>query len=247
MFFTILIFLSAINLYGQTVVIENDSIEMKSRIVWNSRYEKEVHNQFGFFSFIQVDAIFNDFSSFKIALGEHNIDFMNRSSGVFSFGIGGTYKKWLPELSFGFSNNGDNENDSLTLKFNKTKYGIGFGYNLVNAKRFIISPKTSINQNRYRLINSTKEKINLEKYADNRDLDIRFNQLTGFVGLNISYKFYSHFVLSSNYWTVGLYGGYIFQFNEKPWIYSVDKRLVNNNKIDLKNYSLGMRILWNID
>ena len=189
----------------------------------------------------------NDFGAFKTAFEEHNIDFMNRSSGVFDFGIGGTYKKWLTELSFGFSKSNDYKNDSLSVKFNTTKYGIGFGYNLVNIKRFIIAPKTSINWNRYRLINSTKEKVNLEEYVDNRDLDIRFNQLTGFVGLNISYKFYNHFVLSSNYWTIGLYGGYIFQFNKSPWVYSSDKRLINNSRIDLKNYSFGMRVSWNIE
>jgi len=136
-FFTIAIFLSAINLYGQTVVIENDSIDIDFPVVWGSRYVKETHNQFGFFSFIQVDVTFNDFSTFKTALGEYNIDFMNRS--------------------------------------------------------------------------------------------------------------YNHFVLSSDYWTVGLYGGYIFQFNEKPWVYSVDKRLINNNKIEFKNYSFGMRVSWNIE
>jgi hypothetical protein len=246
-FFTILIFLSAINLYGQIVVIEDDSIDMEFPIVWDSHYVKDSHNQFGFFAFIQVNTIFNDFSAFKTALGEHNIDFMNRSSGVFDFGIGGIYKKYLLELSFGLSNSNDNKNDSLGVKFNTTKYGIGFGYNLLNTKRFIITPKTSINWSRYRLINSTKERVNLEDYADNRDLDIRFNQLTGFVGLNISYKFYTHFVLSSNYWMVGLYGGYIFQFNDKPWVYSADKRLINNNRVDLKNYSFGMRVSWNIE
>jgi len=243
-FFAILICLLSINLCSQTPVTENDGIDMESLIVRDSRYGKETYNQFEVFPFLQVDAIFNDFRSFKTALGKDNIDFMNRSFSTLDVGIGGTYKKWLTELSFGFLFSNDHTNDSLSIRFNKTKYGIGFGYNLVNTNRFIVAPKTSINWNRYRLINSTKEKVNLDEYVDNRDLDIRFNQLTGFVGLNISYKFYKTHLSS---WTAGLYGGYIFQFNEKPWVYSVDKRLINNHKIDLKNYSFGIRFSWAIE
>ena len=246
--FTILIFLSAINLFGQTVVIENDSIDVNFSTMRDNRYKhNHTHSRFGFFSFIQVDIMFNDFSAFKNDLGEHNIDFMNRSTEPFMWGLGGTYQKWLAELNFGYSFNSGYKNDSLTVKFNSTRFGIGFGYNLVKNKKLLVTPRTSINWNRYRLINSTKEKVLLEEYVHNRDLDIRLNQLTGFVGLNISYKFYNHFILSTNYWAVGLYGGYIFQFNEKPWIYSVDKRLINKNIIDLKNYSLGIRVSWNIE
>ena len=243
MFFVIFIFLSTVNLYGQTFVIENDR-----PIMWENRDVKETHNRFGFFSFIKVDVLSNDFSAFKTALGKHNVDFMNRhSSGLLTYGIGGTYKNWLANLNFGFSLGSDFRNDSLTVRLNTTRYGITFGYNLIDNKRFIITPKTTINWNRYRLINSTKERVSLEEYVRNQDLDIRFNQLTGFVGLNISYKFYNHMVFTSDFWSVGLYGGYIFQFNERPWVYSVDKRLINNNKIDLMNFSVGMRIAWHIE
>ena len=238
--FIVFIFLSAIKLYGQTLVIENDHL-----IMWENRDVIETHNQLGVFYFIQVDGLSNDFSAFENVLGKHNVDFMNRSSSaLITQGIGGTYNKWLAKLSFGLSFDNDFRNDSLTVRLNTTRYGVTFGYNLIDNRRFIVTPKTSINWNRYRLINSTKERVLLDEYVHNRDLDIRFNQLTGFVGLNISYKFYFHSVLPSDYWTVGLYGGYIFQFNERPWTYSVDKRLINNNKIDLMNFTIGLRFAW---
>jgi hypothetical protein len=240
--FALLFFLLAINLYGQVFVIEDDDIRLPQPK--EHKPLEETYDHFIFSSFIQTDIMLNGFGAFKTVLGEYNTDFMNRSWGLLMLGIGGTYKKWLAELSFGLSYNDDYNNDSLTVKFNKTKYGIDFGYNLVNSKRFIVTPKTSINWNKYRLINSGKEKVHLEEYVYNRDLDIRFNQLTGFIGLNISYKFYDMPYYA--FWTAGLYGGYIFQFNEKPWIYSPDKRMINHNRIDLKHYSFGMRFSFNI-
>ena len=232
----------SINLYSQIIVIEDDVI-----IDWTT-YDEEAYNQFGFFSFIDPNITLNNFDAFEVALGKYNTDFMNRSVGVLVLGMGGTYKKWLTELSCGFLYSYDIKNDSLTIKFNKTQYGIGFGYNLINAKRVVITPKTSIYWNRYKLLNSSKEKVNLEKYVSERDLDIRLNQLTGFLGLNVSYKIYYPIVFPvCDYFTVELYGGYIFQFNEKPWVYSPNKRLINDNKIDLKNYSFGLRFSFYIE
>ena len=111
-----------------------------------SLYKKRIQS-----IFIQTDIMLNDFNAFTTAFGEHSINFMNRSLGVFMFGVGGTYKKWLTELNFGFSNSNDYANDTLNIKFNSTRYGITLGYNLVNNKRLIVTPKTSINWNRYRL------------------------------------------------------------------------------------------------
>ena len=244
MLFIISALLLSINLYSQTVIVTDDStfVEMGS-------YTKRTYSQFGFFLFLQAGATFNNFNSFKTALGEYNTDFINNNTtGLPLLGIGATYNKWLIELSWGLSHNNDYKNDSLNVKFNVFQYEIGFGYNLINTKRFFITPKTSINWNRYRLINSSKEKVHLEEYVSARNLDIRLNQLTGFLGLNMSYKFYKNYIIfPCDYWTVELFGGYIFQFNEKPWVYSSGKRLINDNKIDLKNYSLGLRFSFYIE
>jgi len=241
----IFLLLSAINVSGETL----SSIELKntSPKLYTSKHtlSHDNYNEFGVSFFIQTDFMLNDYNAFKTILGKYNVDFMNRSWSLLIIGIGGKYKKWLAELNFGLFFADDYKNDSLSIKFNKTKYGIDFGYNLVNTRRFIVTPKTSVNWNRYRLINSSKEKVHLEDYVHYRDLDIRFNQLTGFVGLIVSYKFYEG-CSPYDYWTVGLYGGYIFQFNEKPWMYSPDKRLINHNKIYLKNYSFGLRFSFNV-
>ena len=201
--------------------------------------------QFGFASYIQADLVFNNFDAFRSILGKYNTDVMNLSGGTYSVGLSGIYKKWVAGLSVGLSYNGDYKHDSLNIKFNTSRFGLHSGYNLLNSKRFLITPKASIQWNRYRLINSEKDKVSLEKYLSERDLDLRFNQLTGFIGLNLSYKFY--YTFSYTYWTAGLCGGYIFQFNDRPWVYSTDKRLINRHKIDMKHYTFGIFFSINIE
>ncbi len=224
--------LLSIYLYGQKTIVVNNMIFEDSA---------EETNRYGFNIFIQADLVYHNFDAFKPILEAYNTDLMN-SPGLFCFGFGLTHKKWSPELDFGFSKNSGG-NDSLNIRFNTTRYGLGLGYNLINSKRFLISPKTSIYWTRYRLINSNKEEVPLEQYVFNRDLDIRFNQLSGFVGLDIAYKFHDLFPwIPSTYWTIGFYGGYIFNINEKPWVFSPDKKILNDTKTGLKNFAWGFRV-----
>ncbi len=237
-FFTILLFFFATtNLYSQ--VVENNNL---------GRVTTEIEPlKFGFISYLQVGLVYNDFDAFKPVLREWNIDVMNEVKGVLVFGMTGTYKRWLAGLDFGFSNNEDYNHDSLNITFNTTQYGIHFGYNLINSKRFLITSKASVQWHRYRLINSKKDDVSLAQYLPERDLDVRFNQLTGFLGLNLSYKFCRYNILPCSYWTAGLYGGYIFKLNKKPWVYSPDKRLLNENEIDMKNFTFGVYFSYNFE
>lgn len=206
-------------------------------------------SRFGFASCMKVDYLAANFSDFQDVLSDYNIVTMNRADGAINFELGGTYKNYYLGLNFGYSSGGDYKHDSLDIEFNYTQYGLNFGYNLVNSKRFLIQPKLNVAWNRYRLINSDKErKITLEQYVIDRDLDIRFNQLTGFVGLNVAYKMYnSHLLFFSDYWTIGIYGGYLYKLNDKPWIYSKRNRLESNAKIKIDNYNVGFYFSFNFN
>ncbi|MBK6965848.1 MAG: hypothetical protein IPH20_18455 [Bacteroidales bacterium] len=204
--------------------------------------------KFGFITFLQVDFIFNDFNDFKPLLKDYNVDLMNKSNGIFSAELAGLYKGYYMGLSFGCANDGVYDHDSLDIEFNTTQYGLHFGYNLVNTKRLLITPKVAIKWNRYRLLNNDKDKsLPMEQYVSERDLDIRFNQITGFAGLNLSYKIYRFNLLPTDYWTFGIYGGYAFKLHDKPWIYSRGNRLASNGKIAIENYNIGIHFSFNID
>jgi len=204
--------------------------------------------KFGLIEFIQVDFIFNDFGYFRSLLKDYNVDLMNKSNGIFSVEIAGTYKRYYTGFNFGWANDGVYDHDSLDIEFNTTQYGLHFGYNLLNTKRLLLTPKVAIKWNRYRLLNNEKDKsIPIEQYVSERDLDLRFNQMTGFVGFNLSYKIYNFNLLPTDYWTFGIYGGYAFKLHDNPWIYSRGNRLTSSGKIGVENYNIGIHFSFNFE
>lgn len=204
--------------------------------------------KFGFILFLQADFIFNDFEDFRSVLKDYNVDLMNKSRGIFSVEMAGTYKSYYAGLNIGWASIGNYRHDSLDIEFNTAQYGLHFGYNLLNSKRILFTPKVAVKWNRYRLLNNDKEsRIPIEQYVSERDIDLRFNQITGFIGFNLSYKIKNFNVLSTEYWTVGVYGGYAFKLNDNPWIYSRGNRLTSSRKISVENYNLGIHFSFNID
>lgn len=204
--------------------------------------------KYGFIQYFQVDFIFNDFDDFRTLLKDYNVDLMDKSNGIFSVELAGTYKKYYAGFNFGFANDGVYDHESLDIEFNTRQYGLHFGYNILNTKRLLATPKVAVKWNRYRLLNNDKEKkIPIEQYVIDRDLDLRFNQMTGFVGLNLSYKMYKFNFLPTDYWTMGLYGGYAFKMNDKPIIYSQGNRLTGNDKIGIENYNIGVHFSFNFE
>lgn len=202
---------------------------------------KSKKTNFGALYYIKVDFIFNDFNDFENILPEHYIDLMNKSNGVITSELAVSYKKFYWSLSCGFKLDDISDNDTLNIEFNTSQYGIHFGYNLFNNKHLLLTPKVAIKWSRYRLLQNEKQNsIPIEQYIDKRDLDLRFNQLTGFLGLNISYKFHNYSELSNRSFSMGLYGGYAFKVHNNPFIYSRGNRLVSPSIINIKNYNIGI-------
>lgn len=205
-------------------------------------------NRFGIISSFQIDFAKNDFSVFDSLLGSYNTELMNSAIGTAGLELSGTYKKYRSGINFGYSFNSNYKHDSLDIEFNSFQYGLHFGYILVSSHRFLITPEMSLKWNRYRLINNIKEKkIPIEQYVSERDLDMRFNQTTGFVGLNVAYKMYDLTSSASIYWTLGIYGGYLFKLNQDPWVHSMRNRLTTEKTIDIVNYSFGFFVSINFD
>jgi hypothetical protein len=203
----------------------------------------------GFTAFFQIDMIENDFSQFSNPLGEYNINLMNKPYSIFSWELATSYNRLQAGLIYGLSNFEDNGHDSLDIELNTSQYGLSLGYKIIDNKRIILMSKIALKWYRYRLINSDKDReISLNKYITERDLDIRFNQTTGFFGTSLAYKIYKYnYLVSNDYWTIGLYGGYLLKLNDYPWIYSKKNRLQSENKIDMKNFNFGFAISFNID
>lgn len=182
----------------------------------------------------------HDFSNFTQLINHYNIDLMNKHRGVMIVGIACNYRNFIAGINFGGNIDTDNSHDSLYIKLNTTYYGLHFDYNLLNTNRWLLTPAIGISWNKFRLLNYDKIKsIPMYKYISDRDLDIRFNQIIGSIGLGISYKIYKPNMFKSTYWAIGVYGGYIQQLNKSPWIYSRGNKLETTRSIEIENYSIG--------
>ncbi len=231
--------ISLILLNSISISAQNDTIELASDSLTNQRH----HVDFVFATNLQIDFQQNDFSNFKSMLGDYNINLMNYAVSTFDLELNGFINKYLIGLDYGYLLSSNDEHDSLDLEFNSYKFGLLFGYRIFETKRFIVTPKINIKWNNYRLINSDKlSKIPISKYLDERDLDIRFNQVTASLGLKVGYKIYKAFPWISTYdfMSIGIYGGYIIKVNQKPWIYSVRNRLLTSEKININHLNLGL-------
>jgi hypothetical protein len=224
------------------------NVRMTKDKKYESGYKQDDLPETGFISSLQVDFIFNDFDAFKPYLNEYNVDLMNKASGIISFELAGTINRYYAGLNIGYANDYSSNFDSLDIQFNTRQYGLNFGYLLVNTKRIMLMPKFAVKWNRYRLLNSRPEhSIPIGQYISERDLDIRFNQATGFVGLFLAYKVrIPGFAVNENL-AFGLYGGYAFKFHNKPLIYSRGNRLTSTERLRMENYNIGIQFSFGID
>ncbi len=208
-----------------STVVVAEKAELESEIVSSS---------VGYIVAFGFESLRRDFSEFTPVLNQYNIDVMNQGAGYLSFELGMEYKHIYGGLTFGFSSVSNDDEDSLSIEFNSTHYGLSLGYNVLETKRFIVTPMASLFINRFRLINGdNRRKIPIEENLENRNLDIRFNQATADLGCQFDYKMYDWGLIDGQYWTVGLYFGYVLKVNELPWVYSLQNRLTTLNTIDI--------------
>ena len=230
----------------ETVVIEQiDTISkpltivMKESVWIDSPTQSPIGMGFGVTMGFRCDITNFSFDGFESILGKYNTDVLNHQVGTANFDIACNFNRLHAGFGLGFSTNYDD--DTLKIDLRNSQYALFFGYHLVNSSRWLVTPQLSFKWYRFRLINGDKDrKIPMEQYLSEKTLDVRMNQLTGFAGLHISYKFNFLNTYSPPLWTVGLYGGYIFKINNTPWIYSTANRLTTNREIGLKHFNFGI-------
>ncbi|MEI6089022.1 MAG: hypothetical protein WCR42_01080 [bacterium] len=186
-----------------------------------------------------IDLMFNDFKSFEPLLGVENVDLLNSSGSNLVHELALNYHRFSYGLSFGYCKFTDS-NGIIDRNLHNYQYAIRFGYNILQTWHFTITPLVRLKWQIINLHNSDfGEEIPLEQYLTNKELDLKFNQLIGFVGCNFAYKFNWAYV-GYNKVGIGMYGGYILKLNDNPWVYSEEKHLITDKKIDVKNFNFGL-------
>lgn len=193
---------------------------------------------FGFVGSMQADVLDRSFTNFESVLGKENVDNLNKLAWCSSFECAVWYRKLYFAVNIGGYNYSVDINSVNAGKGGYKTFLLGthFGYNIINSKGFLITPKIGLKWYKDRMSNYDNEnRIPIEKYFAEKDLDIRFNHLVGFIGINFVYH------------PFGFYVGYAFKLNDKPWVYSCNNRLVTDHKIDFSNFNFGIGFSFTSD
>ncbi len=195
-------------------------------------------------SSLTMDAIFTDFEQFTPSLGSYNTDLM-KSFAVIGPELGASFSRVYFGLGIGMGYNYKDETDTLTVDLKNTSYKLNFGYDLVSSGRIRLTPLLSVRWLRYRLLNYPGDrKITLTRYLEERDFELRFNQTVAVAGLNMEYIMYSGVRGSSDYWSLGVAGGYAMKLNRTPWVYSRGNRVMTDNMIGLSPLTFSIAISY---
>jgi len=206
------------------------------------------HNEYGngiiMRSSLTMDAIFTDFAQFTPSLGSHNTDLM-KSFAVIGPELGVSFSRVYFGLGIGMGYNYKDDTDTLIVDLKNTSYKLNIGYDLVSSARIRLTPLISLRWLRYRLMNYPGDrKITLTSYLEERDIELRFNQTVAVAGLNMEYIMYSGPRGNSDYWSLGVAGGYAMKLNRTPWVYSRGNRVMTDNMIGLNPLTFSIAISY---
>ncbi len=201
-----------------------------------------------FRSSLSLDALFTDFSEFSSSIGSFNTDAMDYFA-VTGPELGVSVHRFYTGFRLGMGNGYSEEHDTLIFDLSNTSFSLNLGYDLITSPRLRITPLISLKLLRFRLQNYRNErKIPLTQYLDERDLELRFNQMAAVAGINLEYLIYSDILHSGgDYWSIGAFGGYAMKLNRTPWIYSRGNRLITDSEIGLKHLTFGLSVSFYIN
>lgn len=195
-------------------------------------------------SSIGMDVLFSDFSEFRNLLGSFNTDAMDYFA-VTGPEIGASMPRFYMGFGVGMGYSYRDDHDTVAVDLNNTQYKLGFGYDIISSHRVRMTPMVSLRWLKYRLRNySADKKVPLEEYLRDREIDLRFNQTIAIIGLNLEYLMYSGHAERSDYWSVGIFGGYAVKLNQKPWIRSDGNRITTSGAIRLQPFTAGVSISY---
>lgn len=195
-------------------------------------------------SAISMDVLFSDFAGFSSQLGTFNTDAMDYFA-VTGPELGASLPRFYTGFGIGMGYSYKDNHDTVAVNLNNTQFKLSFGYDIISSQRIRMTPLISLRWLKYRLRNySTDKKVPLDEYLRNREIDLRFNQAIAVAGINLEYLMYSGQGDRSDYWSLGLFGGYAIKLNQKPWIRSDGNRITTTGAIRLQPFTAGFSISY---
>ncbi len=212
--------------------------------------EETFSNDFGEFtnpdiiarSALSLDILLSDFSEFEDLLGSFNTDAMDYFA-VTGPELGASFPRFYAGFGLGMGYSYKDDIDTLVVDLNNTQFKLNLGYDIISSHRFRMTPMLSLRWLKFRLRNyDSEKKIPLQTYLRNKETDLRFHQTAAVIGINLEYLMYSGNAGVSDYWSIGIFGGYALKLNRKPWIWSDGNRITTDRSVRLDPFTAGISI-----
>lgn len=197
--------------------------------------------RYGFTIMYGAEILHFDYKNYLPLVGHLN-DTINEIDGMMQLGFGSYVRDNFLGITYCY---GEHlfDRDSIEVDFRNTSWQFTYGYNILNTWRFRLRYDVSLKLSHVRLINTASEdKISINQYIQNRDLDIRINQPLSCMGFNLEYKFYGKEL--NTYWSFGVYGGYIFKLTPFPTVRSRSTRLTDVPPLGVSDYYGGFYLAF---
>lgn len=181
-----------------------------------------------------------DFGEFAPYLPPGSTDSLNTNYLMLQF----DYDMIINRFQFGFRfglGGGENDpvNDSIQTSATSNLYDLHCSYSILRTKLITLGPMVGLKWYRYRLqVYDSRDKILLTNYLNDGEVDIRFNQLSTFVGLNFMLK--ESRVNHGGGMIIGGYLGYLIPLSSDPWIRTRHNKIYTYEEVNLPQLNFGV-------
>ena len=181
-----------------------------------------------------------DFDIFEVELGTYNTEVLSDLNGFSHIEMGFAKQSNYYGFNYGYSTYEDEDLDSIAIEVNMHHYGLLMG-KLKDFKHFQIALNLGLSVDRWRLQNYDKDKlVTMQQYIDRKELDLRFNQICGFAGLNLTFKLTQ---TEKGFWGLDFFAGYVFPVS-KTLIYSAQSRIENEKRLSYSPLTFGFGLTF---
>ncbi|NNF35113.1 MAG: hypothetical protein HKN68_13445 [Saprospiraceae bacterium] len=195
---------------------------------------------FGIFQF-GIDFNQGNYDGYRPLLGDITTDFLDNVKPIIYVGLGYERTSWMMRLNIGYTPSFADQD--LTIKNTSDNFMLDIvgGYKIFDSRRWKLITKGGFKYLNYNLENTVLEDdATLSEYLDNPDIELNFSQPFTYLGLDLEYKFYTDDEYLLRYWTIGLYGNYLFKLKRNPYLGTKNVSLSSEIPIEFQKVNWGI-------
>jgi hypothetical protein len=184
-----------------------------------------------------------DFSDFSNYFSTNYIDSLENGSGRLTFGYDMVINRFQFGFRFGVAPTPRRfETDSLEAKTGETMYDLHCTYNLLQTKYVTAGPLIGLKWYRHRLrVSYGRKEVDLPEYLDTGEIDLRFHQLSTFLGGHLMLKTVGNKNRPNGAnFIFGAYAGALIPLNPEPWIKTRDHKIDAIGNIGVPSVNFGV-------